>query len=251
MVQLAFVTLGRGAGPLTAAAVSDTWRRTWPNEAPLEQITGTEGSLAFPFMGGTGMVGYMPAPVPWKDLEGPAQCAWHWPQAVEVLKVHQSHLIVGIAGKAGPPKFQAIKLTLLTAAVCAATRAASGVYWGGSTSVSPADRFIHLAREMTPDSLPLLSWVEFRVFPSDQRSCWSVFTTGLEALGLMEIEVRDARGSPDELVGLVMDIAGYLTQPGVNLKNGDTIGLSAEQKLRAHHVPSAWARAGNVLWIEM
>jgi hypothetical protein len=251
VLQLAFVTMGADAQPLTASALADAWRRTWPHEAPLEELEDDDGTLSCAFMDALGMIGYMPGPIPWSDLEGPASCAWHWPEATSVLEAHRAHFIVTVRGEETSPKLQAIRLTLLTAAVCAAAPSATAVYWASGTAVTPADRFVGLAQEMTPDSLPTLAWIEFRVFPNEGRSRWSVFTTGLEALGLMEVEVRNAKGEPSDLVDKVMNVAGYLLDAGLVLKDGDTIGNGADEKLRVHHVRSAWERDSTVLWIEM
>lgn len=248
---VAFVLLGAGAQPVTGLALSRAWAQTWPGEQPLHIDSSDGDALAFDVMGATGFVSHMPAPVPWGDVEGPAACAWHWPEAVSVLKLHASHLVVGVSGQHLEPKSEASLLTLLAAAVCTATPHALGVYWGAGTSVTSAEQFIELAYEMTPESLPLIAWVEFRVFPGDRSRGWNVFTTGLGALGLMEIEVRDVQGDPSALLDKVMNIADYLTQAGPLLKDGDTIGSSPSEKMRVHHASSAWNRPGNVLWVEM
>ncbi|MCA9620349.1 MAG: DUF4261 domain-containing protein [Myxococcales bacterium] len=251
-MQIAFVTMGPGAAPLDAESLSRAWSRLWPNEEPLADLQGDRGALTFSFMGGGGMLGFMPAPVPWSDLEGPAACAWHWREATEVLRAHEAHLVVGVmGGDEGPSLADSIRLTLLIAAVCEASPATTGVYWGEGTAVSPADRFVELAREMAPDDYPLLAWVEFRVFPADEGTRWSVFTTGLRALGFMEIEVRAVKGDPSDILETVLDIAGYVVHSNAVLKDGDTIGTSAEQKLRIRHVPSEWEREGPVVWIDM
>lgn len=251
MLMVAFVMMGPDAEPVTPVTLADAWHRIWPKEEPLDVGEGDNGAMAFPFMDATGMVGHMPVPVPWGDLEGPAMCAWHWPDAVNVLRGHTSHLVVGVSGEETNPKNHAIRLTLLTAAVCAAAPSATAVYWGSGTSVSPADRFIQLAQEMTPDSLPLLSWVEFRVIPNESGTAWSVITTGLKAIGLMEIEVREAVGEPLDLVDRVMNIAAYMADVGPILKDGDTVGTSADETLLIHHAHSIWERDETVLWIEM
>lgn len=236
---------------MTPAVLAQGWAATWPKEAPLAELLGADGALTFDFMGGLGFVGYMPTPVPWSDFEGPATCAWHWPDAVGVLRAHEAHLVVGVSAEGEAPKARAIRLTLLTTAVCASMPSATAVYWGSGTTVSPADRFVELAKEMSPEALPLLSWVEFRTFPGSVRGTCNVFTTGLEALGLMEIEVRDAPHPPARVLERVMDVAAYLLESGPVLKDGDTIGTSATERLRIHHAPSQWDRDQTVLWIEL
>jgi hypothetical protein len=251
MLLVAFVALDPDSSPPTPADVASAWQQTWPEEAPLAEVQGDDGALTLSFMDAFGMVGYIPQPLPWSDLEGPARCAWHWPEAVDILEQHAGHVIVSVRTTDESSIRCAIRLTLLTAAICVAMKKASAVYWPSGTCVSSAATFVELARAMSPESFPLLAWVEFRVFSNNDGSRWSVFTTGLQPLGLMEIEVRDAAGNPAELVEKVMDIAGYLTQAGLVLGDGDTVGASDDEKLHIHHVPSAWEREGNVLWVEV
>ena len=57
----------------------------------------------------------------------------------------------------------------------------------------------------------------------------------MKSLGFMEIEIRDSTESADDTVGLAFNIAHYLLDSGPILKDGDTIGLSAEQRLKISH----------------
>ena len=251
MPLLAFVTLGPGGGPVDARSLSSSWARFWPREPRLEDLEAKDGVMVFPFMGELATVSHMPGPLPWSDLEGPAAMAWHWEKAEEVLKAHETHLLVGLLGSEGEPIARAIQLTLLTAAAIDASAVATGVYWPEGTTVTPAGRFLASARVMEPEQLPLLSWVEFRVFPGDQPGRWSLFTTGLRALGHMEIEIRDSSAAPPDLIDRVYDIAHYLTQAGPVLNDGDTLGGSADERLQVRHLPSAWEREGPVLSIDL
>lgn len=251
MSQVAFVMLGPDASPVTPGMLAEAWRRLWPNEEPLELPSGNDGSMEFSFMGVTGVIGYMPVPLPWAELEELADSAWHWPEAVTVLKSHQCHVVVGVIGEETAPRGRSMRLTWLTAAVCAAMPSAVAVYWGSGASVSSADKFVQLAQEMTEDTLPLLAWVGFRIVPNDTGTRWSVFTTGLKALGVMEIEVRDAKGEPLDVVDKVLELAGLVASSDLILRDGATIGTDRKESLRIHHVPSTWHRDETVLWVEM
>lgn len=254
MTLLAFVTLGPGGGPVDAAALAASLRERWGLEVaiPEGEQKDEPGGLVFDLMGCLATVSHMPGPVPWSDLAGPASAAWHWKEAAEVLGSHESHFLVGLLRDDGsPPLKRAITLTLLTASVIECAPGCTGVYWGSGTAVTPAERFARSAELMTPDELPLFSWIEFRVFQGEQPETWCVFTTGMKALGHLEIEARDSRVGPSELVDRVYGIAHYLTQAGPVLKDGDTVGDSAEERIHIRHSPSAWDREGPVLWLQM
>lgn len=245
MTQLAFVTLSGDGSSLTPASLAAAWNRLWPSEEALPALSGEGGPLVFPFMGGMATVTLMPGPYPWEDLEGPASTAWRWPEAVEVLKAHRTHVLVGILREEEPSVGQSIKLTLLTAAVVAATDEATGVYWAEGTTVVPAPEFVASAREMTPENFPMLSWVEFRVFTDSGR--WNLFTTGMQALGLMEIEVRDSQRAPEDIFDLVLNVSRYLAVSGPLLEDGHTIGEDENERIVVRHVDSGWERPGNVI----
>ncbi|MBX7184667.1 MAG: DUF4261 domain-containing protein [Vicinamibacteria bacterium] len=254
MTLLAFVTLGRNGGPVDAQRLATSLRERWRLKVDMREgeQQGDPGVLVFDLMGSMATVSHMPGPIPWSDLAGPAAAAWHWKEATEVLEAHKSHLLVGLLRDDGlPPLKRAIMLTLLTASVIECASDCTGVYWGSGTAVTPAERFARSAQLMTPEELPLFSWIEFRVFQGEEPETWCVFTTGMKALGHLEIEVRDSRVGASELVDRVYGIAHYLTQAGPVLKDGDTVGDSDEERIRVRHTPSAWDREGPVLRLEV
>ncbi|MCB9689055.1 MAG: DUF4261 domain-containing protein [Alphaproteobacteria bacterium] len=233
MPLIAFVTLPPDARAPSREELHAAWARLWPRDPPPAELD---------------VIAHIPAPVPWSDLEGPTGCAWHWPQAAEVVRAHASHLIVAVAD-ADPDVKSAVQLTRLVAAAIEACPAATAVYWGAGTTVSPADRFLATARDMTPDELPLLSWIEFRVFGDDGAT--SLFTTGLAPLGLMEIEIRASKRDAEHLIERAYDFAHYQALRGRVLRHGDTIGASADERIAIRHAPSAWDRPGQVLTLDL
>ena len=54
---------------------------------------------------------------------------------------------------------------------------------------------------------------------------------GLNSFGKDEIEVLDAPATPKEMNEFLMDLAAYVLEEDVILRDGETIGFSAEQKL--------------------
>jgi hypothetical protein len=248
-MSIAFVTLAAGSRPPSAEELQIAWRKLWPNEDPIEVPAAEGDQLVFPYAGGTGIVGFMPGPIPWSDLEGPAATAWHWPEATEVLQAHGTHLVVGIMNKDLPPVAQSIFATLLVSAVIEAAEAATAVYWGSGTTVCPARRFVESALEMEPQVLPVQLWVEFRFFQSEAGL--NLFTTGMAALGLLEIEIRDSTSSAEDLYDTVFMIAQYGANAGPILLDGQTIGATEDERILIRHLPSQWDRPGDVIVLDL
>jgi hypothetical protein len=90
--------------------------------------------------------------------------------------------------------------------------------------------------------------VDFRPLVDGGRP--SLFTTGLAAFGLMEIEVAGSSLAPDDLGQMASNIATYLIENGPVIRDGDTVGGDERQRILARHAPSMVGRAGPVLRLE-
>jgi hypothetical protein len=194
-------------------------------------------------------VSLMPAPYPWTDLEGPCQTSWMWPKGTSAtsVKTHQSHLLITMVGGGGAPIERHRLLTHVTAA-CAAQPETMGIYWPYATLVHEPKLFREIARD-AGDEVPLFLWVDYRVFKNPDGTA-GLFTTGLAPLGMMEIEIPSIEMSPGELREWTMNITGYLIDNGPVLKDGDTVGMTAEQKIRIRHCKSQYNRDMTVLRME-
>ena len=82
---------------------------------------------------------------------------------------------------------------------------------------------------MKQGMFPLFNLVWFGLYRIDKG--FSGYTSGLAALGKDEIEVIDSQANPNDLATFLSDIANYVLEYDVTLKDGETIGFSAEQKL--------------------
>lgn len=244
--HLAYLMLSDHGTPPDSAGLKRAWSELWPDEAPLNIEQSDDGVLVFPFEEHMATVSHMPGPYAWPDLEGPAQAAWHWPEAAAEMRAHARHVLVGTVSDAKPSVALSIRNTMLMAAAIRASTGTVGVYWPNGTAVSPADRFLDGAQTIGPENLPILNWIEFRVWPSDGGT-WNLYTTGLSELGLMEIEVRDSRLEPEALIDRIYDIAHYLCMAGPILRDGETIGGDDGERISIRHLDSIWDRPGPVL----
>lgn len=83
---------------------------------------------------------------------------------------------------------------------------------------------------MSETDLPLYNWIYFGL--REENGKHSVYTNGLANFNKMEMEIIESNISIEELNEMMFNLAHYVISYDVTLKDGETIGLSAEQKLR-------------------
>ena len=188
----------------------------------------------------------MPAPIPWVDFEGPCSTSYLWPNALTEAKEHTIHAIVTVMGELPPVQLSTL-LTQVCAAVMTALPQAIGVFWNNAVMVVPKGLFCDFATSILPKGPPIPVWVDFRVGWSESGKTSAGFTTGLAALGLMELETQDATEPPSELRQRFESIAQYLLDNGPVIGDGNTVGNSATEQIRVTYSPSSFGAKGQVM----
>jgi hypothetical protein len=179
-----------------------------------------------------------PSPMPWAELEGPCETAWHWPQATKRMKAHAAQLTVSASSHTLDATDLMLELTRVIAAAALCTPAV-GVYWRGATQVHDIKSFISEAVNASRAQLPLYLWLRFGLAREDDETT-SLYTTGLAELELMEVELPHSTLDPQTLVDRAFNVAHYLLERGPVLEDGHTIGISETDKLEVKHSPSMW-----------
>jgi hypothetical protein len=203
-------------------------------------MTQKEGTLIFHLDDLMAAATLIPAPIPWSDLEGPCATAWWWPEATEQMSAHKDHVIVALMGASGSPVERHILLTQLVAAI-AANADAAGIYWGAGTVVHEPIAFQEQSAELSPDNLAPHLWVDMRLEQNEDGSL-RYFTTGMESFGCLEIEIDRSRRQPQEILDFCYGIVSYVLTSGATIRDGETIGRSAKEKIKVYHKPSMWGR---------
>jgi hypothetical protein len=211
-------------------------RDTWPDSPSVGGIRRKENVLSFDVGDHAAAVSSMPAPIPWADLEGPCREAWYWPQAADAFRNHAAHTLVVLVPKSGDRIEAATSLTRVVAAVAACSEAV-GILWGGGGLVHAPQQFVTAAGKMSRESLPLDLWISFGIAPEEDGT-HSLYTSGLEAFGHMEIEVANSRRDPQFLIERVFNVAHFLLDKGPILHEGETIGMTDEERIEVRHGPS-------------
>ncbi len=221
------------------------WAETWPTLPPV--LNAAQDKTVTSFQIGEVMVFWaeMGAPFPWSDLEGPCATSLLWPTAAEELQTHQVHWILSLMGEFDPLTASTL-LTQVTTVFLKCCPAALGVYWGNATLLVPKPMFIDFAESILPIGPPLLIWVDFRVGTETARTS-SGFSTGMKALGFMEIEAVETPEPPGKLRERMLAISEYLIQNGPVIRNGDTLGEDEHEKIRVVFSPSAFGQEGEVM----
>ncbi|MGL6096791.1 MAG: DUF4261 domain-containing protein [Fimbriiglobus sp.] len=245
--SLAFIPLSPKA-KLSASAIRADFAEKWPDLPRPERTTGEADQIAFRVGENDVIIAVMRAPIPWSDLENPCQASWLWKDAESALRGHTSHLIVTLLSQDGPIE-QSRLLTQVCASILATCEQAPGVFWSNGNLLVPSKVFQDFARDILPEGPPLYIWVDFRSGPTSTGKTGG-FTTGMAALGHMEFETETARESPGELKERFFALANYVLENGPVIKDGNTIGEDANERIRVVDSASAFGQEGQVMRLE-
>jgi Domain of unknown function (DUF4261) len=228
-----------------ASAIASAFSRRCPNSSIDNDIDDKGGTFVFRLDGNMAAIYLLPVPIPWSDLEGPCATAWWWPDATERMKSHTAHAIVALMGDSCDVIQRHIQLTHLVAAV-AATADAAGVYWGSGTVVHEPQAFVEQSAGLSRDDVEPQLWIDMRLEQNDDGS-YRYFTTGMASFGHLEIEIDRATLEPEEILEFCYAIINYILTSGNTVKHGETLGRSAEEKIKVTHESSMWDREGKVM----
>lgn len=176
---------------------------------------------------------FIPAPVPADEVEHYARANYMWKDAVEAAKNHKAQLLVAILGGETDQRKRG-KMFAKVVSSCLNQKHAIGVYADGAVYEKT---FYREAAEMAKhDGLPVLNLVWFGIYKDDKQA--GIYTYGLKKFGKDEIEVYVTPENGDfttvdfnGIRAFLLDIATYVIDSDVILRDGETIGFTAEQKL--------------------
>jgi hypothetical protein len=246
-LAIAFIPLRQGAR-FTSAAIREDFAAKWPDLPTPIPLKAETDQFAFSVGHVDCIIALMRAPIPWTDLEGPCATSWLWPSAADELRGHVGHLIVTVMGESNPVELSGM-LSRVCASILATCAEAPGVYWGAATLVIPSKIFQEFTTNILPGMPPVYMWVDLRVGQSPQGKM-SGFTHGMQALGHMEFETESSNEGPGELRERFFGLCNYVLENGPVIRDGDTIGEDANERIRVVYSKSAFGQEGQVMRLE-
>lgn len=196
------------------------------------------------------VVGLMPAPIPGGEAEFYAKANYMWRDAEQIVARHAAHMIVTVMGDGDMLKranvFVKVAASLMNQPNAIAFYSEGAVY-------SPQmyrDFSSVLKDKSMPETVPILNLVWFGLYSNGKDA--GVYTYGMRRLGKEEIEVYVPRESADleKMRGFLVSVAAYVIGEDVILRDGETIGFSADEKLPIKLSPGV-AVDGNTLKIDI
>lgn len=220
-------------------------RKSYPELPELSGAETGKGTFSFKLGEVDIALGMMEGPIPWSDLEGPCATSILWRNAESEVQGHRAHIIVTVSATTELASLSNL-LTQITAAVLAACPSAIGVYWGNATLLVPTALFVEFATEILPKGPPVHIWIDTRVGRRENKGSTG-FTSGLEALGHMEIETEASPEEPGALRERLYLLAEYVLSSGRTINDGDTVGDEAGEKIRVVYSESAFGNERTVM----
>jgi|SRR6185437_5154078 len=185
---------------------------------------------------------------PYPDpLQDSANFAHWWPNALSDIGRSKSHFIVSCSWQKYS-RLEAHMRQLILVRELIEQLPVIGVLWG--SSLTQTDIFKREFANAQKGELPFSLWVLIQ-YSKHPIGNIMISTLGMSDFGAMEIETESSLPL-DQTLDLVGNLGSYILENSRPIKDGDTIGLSEEQKVRVRHTRSF--RPGHntlVYWLEL
>lgn len=171
----------------------------------------------------------IPAPIPGDEVKIAAQNNYIWPEAESATAKHTGHLIVTIMNAGKSPIEENLLFSKVVSSVLNNSKSIS-IYIGSRTLVLSKEDYQSSVSLMSPQDLPLYIWLYMGI--RQENNTTSMYTYGLTEFGKSEMEIVDSKRPVEELHEMMFNMTHYVLAYDVTLNSGETIGISAEQKLK-------------------
>jgi hypothetical protein len=207
--------------------VADYLKNNW--NIFISDINGESGTVAFSIQGETVALATMPIPIPWGDIEGAAQYSYNWMTANKDLENHNSHIIVTMMSSKNS-ELERFKIMTIVLSSILATTNCLGVYQGAQSLLIPRQQYLDSAEVLKTNNIPLDLWIYIGLREGESGN--NAYSYGLTAFDKLEMELINAKLDLDEMYSFLSNICAYVINNNVVFKSGETIGYTADQKIR-------------------
>lgn len=207
--------------------VSDYLQRNW--NTSISDLNGASGTVTFSIQGETVALATMPVQIPFGDIQEAAQYAYNWTTAENDLENHKSHVIVTLMSSKNTALERFKILTKVLSSIVATTNCI-GVYQGSQSLLIPREQYLDSAEALKSNQIPLDLWIYIGLRQSENGN--SAYTYGLTAFDKLEMEFINAKLDLEEMHSFLSNICAYVINSNVKFKSGETLGYTAEQKIK-------------------
>ncbi|WP_293705641.1 DUF4261 domain-containing protein [Stenotrophomonas sp. UBA7606] len=189
------------------------------------------------------LIALMPIPVQiGGDIDQICAHSRLWPEATPAPVDYAAHTIVTVMrfsddGQDTDLVAQAALLSRVLASAVAVSGSIQAVYLGSANHVVLPALFRELAQASLPGPMPI-AWVAINV-GARPDGVMTGHTRGMDMLGLMDIEIPETADGAQEVFSRLTGIVDYLIENGMVIADGDTLGATAEERIRVVYGRSA------------
>jgi hypothetical protein len=204
------------------------------------------GSIVLPAAGDVIMGMRMDMPYP-AALDGPATFAYWWPDVKKDIARSQAHLMV-FCSWSRFSRLDAHMRHLILVRELIEQLPVIGVLWG--SVLAPSDTVKGEFAATFKGAIPFSLWVLVQ-FSKQPNGNILISTIGMRDFGLMEIETESSLPL-DRTFALVRMIGSFILAKGAVVGDGETVGPTAEERIRVRHVRSFRPDVNDkVYWLEL
>jgi hypothetical protein len=215
------------------------------NAAVAEQME-PGAPMVFPAGGDVVLGVQMDFPYP-ESLQPVVQFTYWWPDALRDLARHKAHLRV-LCAWSKYSRMDAHMRHLVLVRELVEQLPVIGVKWG--SALVQTDLFKGEFAKIQKGGIPFSLWVLIQ-FSKQPNGNILISTLGMSDFGQMEIETESTLPL-DQTYDFVRKFGSYVLASGAAVKDGDTVGLSADQQIKVQHTRSFRPDVNDlVYWIEL
>lgn len=190
-----------------------------------------DGAVVFEVEGRKVACSLLPNPVPNNEAEACAKNNMLWKDAAEETAKHAAHVMVAVMDSDDPEIRDVLDANILFCKVASSMlklKNTIGIY--KNPTVFERKFYIDVAENIKKGAVPIPIMLHIGIYLT-RDTLLRGFTYGLRAFGREEIEVIDSTAQPQELFNFLLAISDYVITQEVDLKDGETIGFTEDQKL--------------------
>lgn len=210
----------------------------WPGAGPYksDQSDALRLSIKGPEDGDFYVAQVIDLPIPREELQYACTTSMGWPEGCGKLATMKAHLLVAAFNFSDNVERATFELSAFTQAV-AASSGAIGIYLGEAETVWSPEQFSTGTLQSSVEDPPYLIWLGLKA-QKEADGATTVVTRGMTAFGFKNIEIQKTKSDGNDSLIKVTDIAQYLFVNGDDLKDGDTIGATEDERIRITFGPS-------------